>query len=204
MLEEKQKITYTYTNIPKIKKDTTDYITYLNNYYHTNDIIAYLKINDNIKTPIVQTKDNSYYLNHNINKEKLITGSIFLDYRNKINDKKLLIYGHSNNKYDIPFKYLKNYLDYDYFLNNKYITFITDKTYTYEIFSIFKVENDYQYSKLNFQNSTEYLNHLNYLKNKSIYQTNTILNENSHIITLQTCLNTNGSILLIINGRKVN
>ena len=25
----------------------------------------------------------------------------------------------------IPFKYLKNYLDYDYFLNNKYITFIT-------------------------------------------------------------------------------
>ena len=95
-------------------------------------------------------------------------------------------------------------MDYDYFLTNKYITFITDKAYIYEIFSVFSVENDYQYSKLYFQNDDEYVEHLNYLKNNSMYKNSVDLNEDSHIITLQTCLNTKGSKLLIINGRKVN
>ena len=203
ILREREKISFNYAFIPKTK-DTTDYITYLNDYYQTDDIVGYLKINKDITTPVVQAEDNTYYLNHTIRREELVTGSIFLDYRNDINDKKLLIYGHSNNKYDIPFKYLKNYLDYDYFLNNKYITFITDKVYIYEIFSVFSVENDYQYSKLYFQSDDEYIEHLNYLKNNSMYKNSVDLNGDSHIITLQTCLNTKGSKLLIINGRKVN
>lgn len=203
ILRERKRISFNYALIPKTK-DATDYINYLNDFYQTDDVVAYLRINEDITTPVVQAEDNTYYLNHTIRMEEELTGSIFLDYRNDINDKKLLIYGHSNNKYDIPFKYLKNYLDYDYFLNNKYITLVMDKAYIYEIFSVFSVENDYQYSKLYFQSDDEYVLHLNYLKNNSVYNNSVVLNEDSHIVVLQTCLNTIGSKLLIIIGRRVN
>ena len=51
--------------------------------------------NTNIDYPVVQGKDNAYYLNHDFNKNYLSSGSIFMDYRNDFeNDKSIVIYGH--------------------------------------------------------------------------------------------------------------
>ena len=61
MLSERKKISFNYVLIPKTK-DATDYITYLNDYYQTDDVVAYLKINEDITTPVVQAEDNIYYL----------------------------------------------------------------------------------------------------------------------------------------------
>ena len=56
---------------------------------------AWIKINGtNINYPIVQGKDNEYYLNHNVDGKVATAGSIFLDYRNKWSDDFLIIYGH--------------------------------------------------------------------------------------------------------------
>ena len=60
MLSERKKISFNYVLIPKTK-DATDYITYLNDYYQTDDVVAYLKINEDITTPVVQAEDNIYY-----------------------------------------------------------------------------------------------------------------------------------------------
>lgn len=204
-------IRYEYMSITSFQLDknfkvnSINYINKLKEKYNNNDIVGYLKINDNISTPIVQTNNNTYYLNHSINKEKLVTGSVFLDYQNNIEeDKKIIIYGHNNNKFDIPFKYLVNYLDGNYYEKNKYITLFTNNnTITYEIFSIYLTNDNYEYSKINFNNDMDYLNHLNYLKSKSIYFNNLDLNSNDYVITLQTCMNDKHDNLLIINGRKV-
>ena len=75
LLSERKKISFNYVLIPKTK-DATDYITYLNDYYQTDDVVAYLKINEDITTPVVQAEDNTYYLNHTISREKLVTRSI--------------------------------------------------------------------------------------------------------------------------------
>ena len=49
----------------------------------------------NIDYPVVQGTDNSFYLNHDFNKNYLPAGSIFLDYRNDFeNDSNSVIYGH--------------------------------------------------------------------------------------------------------------
>ena len=57
--------------------------------------MAWIKIDDtSINYPIVQGKDNEYYLNHNIDGKVATAGSIFLDYRNKWSDDFLIIYGH--------------------------------------------------------------------------------------------------------------
>ena len=61
-------------------------------------IHKFLKINNtNINYIVIKGKDNEYYLNHNLNKQKNIAGWIFADYKNKLDgsDKNIVIYGHN-------------------------------------------------------------------------------------------------------------
>ncbi len=77
-----------------------------------SDTVAYLKVNGtNIDYVVVKGEDNSYYLNHNFNKEKSVAGWIFADYHNKFDgsDKNIVIYGH-NMKDGIMFETLKDVL----------------------------------------------------------------------------------------------
>jgi len=175
--------------IDEMKDERDDEIINLQKEYQNDEVIATLEIlNTDYKVPIVQGKDNDYYLNHLPNKEYSIMGSIFLDYRVNIDtSKKLLIYGHNSSKYQMPFEILENYYDETYFNNHKYIEIKTNKQIKqYEIFSVFIEPTDYSYMKINFS-GLEYLDHLNDLKNKSIYNTEIELDEESNILILQTC-----------------
>ena len=61
------------------------------------DVIAWLQIPDtNIDFPVMQAKDNYYYLSHDFEKNYAVTGGIFLDYRNRkdFSDGLSIIYGH--------------------------------------------------------------------------------------------------------------
>ena len=64
-----------------------------------SDIIGWLEIpNSNISYPVLQGKDNSYYVNHNYKKEYSKNGSLFLDkdYDWSLPSTNLLIHGHNN------------------------------------------------------------------------------------------------------------
>lgn len=80
------------------------------------DIVAWLRIPGVLEYPVVRGKDNSYYLNHTVQKTYNIAGSIFLDYRNErdFSDSKNIIYGH-NMKDGSMFHVLRNYQDIDFF-----------------------------------------------------------------------------------------
>lgn len=77
-----------------------------------NDYKFWLSItNSNINYPVVQGTDNYFYLNHNFNKEKSISGTLFIDYENNIeSDKNIVIYGHhmKNNTMFNNLNYFKN------------------------------------------------------------------------------------------------
>lgn len=63
-----------------------------------SDTVAWLKVeNTNIEFPVVQAKDNSYYLTYNFNKKYNVAGWVFADYKNKLNgtDKNIVVYGHN-------------------------------------------------------------------------------------------------------------
>ena len=62
-----------------------------------SSIIGWIRINDTeINQPIVQGKDNGYYLRHNYRGEYATAGSVFMDYRNAsdFSDDFMIIYGH--------------------------------------------------------------------------------------------------------------
>ena len=164
-------------------------ITKLKEEYNNNDVVGTFEIlNTDYKVPLVQTKDNDYYLKHLPNKEYSVMGSIFVDYRVNIDtSRKLLIYGHNSATLEMPFDILENYYDIDYLNNHKYVEIkTTERVRKYEIFSLFVEPMDYSYMKVNFENDN-YLEHINMLKNKSFFDIDVDLDENTNILVLQTC-----------------
>lgn len=164
-------------------------ITSLKEEYNNEDIVGTIEILDtNYKVPIVQGKDNDYYLTHLPNKEYSIMGSIFLDYRVNIDlSKKILIYGHNSSKFEMPFDILENYYDKEFLETHKYVEIKTkNKIRKYEIFSVFVEPTDYSYMKVKFEGN-EYLEHLKNLKDKSFFDIDVELNSNTNILILQTC-----------------
>ena len=164
-------------------------ITSLQEQYNNTDIVGTLEIDGtDYKVPVVQGTDNKFYLKHLPNKDYSIMGSIFLDYRVNINSsRKILIYGHNSAKIDMPFKILENYYDIDYIKNHPYVIIKTkEKIRKYEIFSLYVAVADYKYMNVLFTDN-EYKEHVDYLKNKSMYNIETNMKNDDNILILQTC-----------------
>ena len=170
------------------KKDDKIDIEKLQKTYNNTDIIAYLEIPNVFGTPVVQTSDNDYYLNKDLYKNYDIKGSEFLDFRNTLDDRKLLIYGHSGKEKELPFLQLNNYISEDYYKEHKYIYLYTmNDVRKYLIFSSYIEDKDYDYVNLKSFSGLTWKEHLLKLKNKSNYNIDVNLDDDSKIIILQTC-----------------
>ncbi len=190
------------------KKTVKEEIKELKDKYNNNDVIGILSIDNEINTPVVQTKDNQYYLKYSLSKKRSVIGSTFMDYRLNKDSKQINIYGHnhSSKKYNPPFKTLENYLKQDYFEEHKYIEYkIDNEIQKYEIFSIVigeKVSTE-EHMNIKYTKNSDWLKHFNRLKKRSIYKTDTKLTEDDKIIVLQTCLfgKYKGKLMLVIGKR---
>ena len=174
-------------------------LNYYKDYYLNEDIIGYLKINDTkIDTLLVRSSNNKYYLNHSINKEYDIKGSIFVDYRTNLNSKQINIYGHNSKEYDLPFKELEKYKDKSFYDNHKMIEIWNGKeVINYEIFSVQIVADNSEHMNINLDDE----NHLEKLSN-SIYNTGIVASTNDQILVLQTCnYNPKNTYILVIAKR---
>lgn len=169
---------------------TLDKVKKLQEYYDNTDIKAIISIegNDSFSYPVVQSEDNDYYLKHDYYKQYNTYGSIYADYRSNLdNGRKVLIFGHSSSKRDVPFNSLENYYDEDYYKEHRYITLETEnKMIRYEIFSVYVETKDFTYMNMNFDNEEWYL-HIKALQNKSLYKTDISLNKDDDILIIQTC-----------------
>lgn len=170
-------------------EETLEKIKSLQTEYNNNEIVMYIDIPDIFSMPIVQTANNEYYKNHNLYKEKLDIGTPYLDYRIKsLKDKKLIVYGYEKMNKSLPFTLLFNYQNKDFFYNHQDISVYTENgKKVYKVFSVFSESEDFSYRDLNGFIGNEYYEHLLNLKDKSIYDTNTILDEDSKIIIFESC-----------------
>lgn len=182
---------------------TVDFASLLN----TNpDTIAYIIVSGtNISYPVVQTDNNDYYLDHDFNHNYSIKCSIFADYRNTFDNLSLntIIYGHHRLD-NTMFGPLDTLFNESYYQNNtNQIMLITkDKTYTFNIFSVYEIDPEVYYLTTSFVSDEAYVNFLNTLKSRSIYNINETLDKDSKIITLSTC-NTDNTGRLVVHAKLV-
>lgn len=140
-----------------------------------------------INYPVVQGKDNDYYLCHSYEKEKNPFGAIFMDYRNQadFSDQNTILYGH-NAKRGGCFKDLHQYEDPDFVKKAPYIeidSLVGHKRY--KIFAVYEADpmdafRSPSYPRQALENFRAYVQGRNIIKES--------LPENlDHFITLQTC-----------------
>lgn len=172
---------------------------------HNNDIVGSIRIiGTNISQQIVQGDDNEFYLNHNVEKAEDINGSVFIDYRNDFDDRKILIYGH-NARYleTVPFHELEKFTD-EYFLkeNNSIELELNGEKSTWKIFSVMITKDKKKHMKIEFDD-LEWEEQLLWLKNESLYDTKFDINKSDRIIMLQTCYYDPADSYLLISAKKV-
>ncbi len=175
-------------------------------YEINKDTIGWIKINNtDVSYPIVKAQDNDYYLNHSFNKEYNSAGWIFADYRNSLDfsDKNTIIYGH-NRRNGSMFSTLNETIKESWYTNpeNKYITIYTpSETYTYEIFSIYKISQNKFDNRIEFSSNEEYQKYISDLLSLSIYNFNVNVDYNDNILTVYTCAN-NNKYRIVIHAKK--
>ena len=167
-----------------------------------SEVVGIIKIkNTNINYPIVQSSDNTYYLNHSYTKEKSSAGTIFLDYRNDLENlsKNNIIYGHHRLD-NTMFGSLSNLFEEEW-LNNKdnyYITVDTrEEKLTFKIFSVYTISKESYYIKTYFSNTKYFKEFLETIMKRSIFNFGTNVNTNDKILTLSTCKNNFGKRIVV-------
>lgn len=165
-----------------------------------------------IDYPIVLTRgDSDYYLNHNLNGEEDINGTLFMDARTNLTDRStnIIIYGH-NMKSGQMFGGLKNYLKEDYFLSHKQVTF--DTIYekgTYEIFAVCLAKVQYRdedafryYDFIQAHTEEEFNEFLQNIAQLSVFMDQDLPVYGEQLITLSTCNNYTEDGRLFLVARK--
>lgn len=195
-------------NTPIEKKETIKEDEYTKNYSHVlsellkinNETVGWLKVNNtNIDYPIVKHSDNEYYLSHSFSKSVNQNGWLFADFRNNITpfDFNTIIYGHNDN--NIMFGSLKNVLNESWYKNkeNQIISFDTNVSNKFQIFSIYTTEVTTDYLSINYNEEL-----LKKIKERSIYNFNIDVTSNDKILTLSTCYN-DSNYRLVVHAKKI-
>ena len=204
-----------------IKNDMSKYIFIENNDSEDNkyvidfkkikeknpDTVGYIKVNNtSINYIVVKGSDNSYYLNHNFNKEYNKSGWIFSDYKNKYDgtDKNIILYGH-NIKDGSMFGTLYKVLNKNWYDNpdNYIIDFVTENnSYKYQVFSVYEIDEEDYYIQTEFNNDNNINDFINTLKNRSYKDFGIEVNNNDQILTLSTC-NKGSSKRIVLHSKLI-
>lgn len=166
------------------------------------DTVGWIYVNNtNINYPIVQSGDNSYYLDHSFKKNYNKAGWIFADFRSNLTDleKNTVLYGHG--RYDrTMFGSLLDILNNNWYSNpeNQVIKLSTPtKNMLWQIISIYTIPSESYYLTHTFENDESYSNFLNTIVGRSNYNFNVAVDTNDHILTLSTCLDNNGNRIVV-------
>lgn len=186
-----------------VNKDTPEEKVYvlLDEYktlYNKNkNLIGWLKIDDTIiDYPVMQSNDNEYYLDHNLNQEYDKNGSLFLDKDCDIikPSTNFIIYGH-HMKSGKMFGSLKEYKSEKYYQKHKYIQF--DTIYekgVYEVMYVFNSKIYYEdevvfkyYQFIDALSEQEFYSNMEEMKKLSLYDTGVQAEYGDQLLTLSTC-----------------
>lgn len=179
-----------------------------------SDIIGWIEIEDtNINYPVLQGKDNEYYMTRTYKKEYSKDGSLFLDkdYNWDIPSTNLLIYGHNNSNGNM-FEDLEKYQKEDFYKTHPTIRFTTkEEDVEYEIIAVFLSRVYYKSEKnvfryyyfINAETEAEFNEYVENAKKASLYDTAKTAEYGDGLMTLSTCSYHTEDGRLAVVARKV-
>lgn len=195
-----------YVNYPLYKVDFTKLKQ------KNGDTVAWIYINNtNVNYPVVQSRDNSYYLTHTFQKKYNVAGWIFADYRSNFKKYKsnTIIYGHGRTD-DVMFGSLERTLKKNWYTNsnNWIINLKTPYADTYwHIVSVYVIPQESYYLRTTFENNSDYQKWINKMLSRSTYNFvkhsksfeygKNPPNTKDKFLTLQTCKDYNGNRIIV-------
>lgn len=160
------------------------------------DVVAYIMIyGAPNQYPVLQAKDNDYYLRRGIDEKYSIQGIPFMDYQNKpdLTDQNTVLYGHMMYYGDEMFGILKHFLDQSYVdKSDNLFSLVNEKgIYTYRIFSVRQRDATDSYRDPNVEEKT-FLNNLQEDLDRSEvnFHFKEKLSAKDRVVTLSTCTTT--------------
>lgn len=154
------------------------------------DFKAWISVTDtDINYPLVKTDNNEFYLTHNFKKEENDGGAIFISSNNMeaFSDKNTILHGH-NMKDGSMFADLEEYKDEIFAKSHPIYISTSDKVLKYEVFTVFIEKADNGSYQNSFASDEEYVNYINKLKGKSLFNIESgDFTQEDKIITLSTC-----------------
>ena len=170
------------------------------------DVIAWIKIPAlDISYPVVQGKDNYYYLHHMFDGQENKNGSIFVDYHNQpdFSDKNTIVYGH-NMKNGSMFGTLDRYQDQSLYQEYPcFYIYMPGSMLEYQIISCYAGRNGSAGYTYSFPEPEDFQKFVDTVLAYSGYDTGVIITDSDHIVTLSTCVNTDRNYRYLVHGKLV-
>ena len=189
---EQKKINY---SDPTVVPDILE--KYKTLYNKNKSLIGWIKIADtNIDYPVMQTSNNEYYLDHNLNQEYDKNGSIFLDMGCDVlkPSTNLICYGHHMQSGKM-FGKLGDYEKESYYESHKFIEF--DTIYEEGLYQVMYVFRSHVYTSgeiafkyyqfIDATSEEEFNSYMTEMSNLSYYDTGVTATYGDRLLTLSTC-----------------
>ncbi len=176
------------------------------------DIQGWITVPDTvIDLPVLQSSEAypEYYLYKNYKKEYSFAGSIFLDSRCQLDDRALILFGHSLNS-GLMFTPLLQYKNLDFYKERPVFTFDTvEDENQWKIFSVFLANTDasqgepFNYMRVEFQDDTDFMNYVYQIRIRSLLETDVDFGPSDQLLLLSTCSYEYDGYRLVVAARKV-
>lgn len=179
------------------------------------DILGWISIPETtIDLPVLQSSETypEYYLYLNYKKEYSYAGSIFLDSRCSLEDRALILFGHSLNggNSTLMFTPLLEYKDLDFYKAHPSFTFDTVKDENqWKIISVFLANTDasqgepFNYMRVSFADDSDFMNYVYQIRIRSMIETGVDFMPSDQLLLLSTCSYEYSDYRLVVAARKV-
>ena len=166
------------------------------------DVVGWIYIPDTkVNYPIVQGRDNDYYLYRLISGEHNSSGSIFLDAKasSLFLSRNNPIYGH-NMKNGSMFADMTRYVDQEYYDEHPVAMLLTpEKNYTVKLFSAYVTDAWGDSWQLGFEESA-YVQWLETLQRRSCFSTDVVPASTDLVLTFSTCTYETANARFVVHG----
>jgi len=172
-----------------------------------SDIVGWITLPGTvIDYPIVQTGNNTKYLNELFDGTTNQLGTLFMDYENKggFSDRHIIIYGHAMQDGSM-FGSLENYSSSAYYKKHpEAVVYLPDGgAYRLVIFAATRLAAFRSNLPVSFESDSEFLAYIDEIRALSAFSTDVRVGVNDRVVSLFTCVSDSADYRFIVSGKLV-